>query len=159
MLEKKQIWVVFLFNCKMNHKAVETTHNINSAFGPGTAYEQTVHWWFKKFCKGHRSLKDEGLKGWPSEADYDQLRGSVKLIQLQIYRSCKESNLNHSTVIQHLSQTRKLKRLDKWVLHELTEKKNHHFEMLSSVQSLSHVWLFANPWTAAHQASLSIINS
>ena len=23
------------------------------------------------------------------------------------------------------------------------------------VQSLSHVWLFANPWTAAHQASLS----
>ena len=29
----------------------------------------------------------------------------------------------------------------------------------SSVQSLSRVWLFANPWTAAHQASLSITNS
>ena len=29
----------------------------------------------------------------------------------------------------------------------------------SSVQSLSHVRLFAIPWTAAHQASLSIINS
>ena len=29
----------------------------------------------------------------------------------------------------------------------------------SSVQSLSHVWLFATPWTAACQASLSIINS
>ena len=29
----------------------------------------------------------------------------------------------------------------------------------SSVQSLSHVRLFATPWTAAHQASLSIINS
>ena len=28
-----------------------------------------------------------------------------------------------------------------------------------SVQSLSHVWLFAAPWTAAHQASLSITNS
>ena len=28
-----------------------------------------------------------------------------------------------------------------------------------SVQSLSHVWLFVNPWTAAHQASLSITNS
>ena len=26
----------------------------------------------------------------------------------------------------------------------------------SSVQLLSHVWLFATPWTAAHQASLSI---
>ena len=32
----------------------------------------------------------------------------------------------------------------------------YHF---SSVQLLSPVWLFATPWTAAHQASLSIINS
>ena len=30
---------------------------------------------------------------------------------------------------------------------------------ISSVQSLSHVRLFVNPWTAAHQASLSITNS
>ena len=29
----------------------------------------------------------------------------------------------------------------------------------SSVQLLSHVWLFATPWTAARQASLSITNS
>ena len=29
----------------------------------------------------------------------------------------------------------------------------------SSVQSLSHVQLFATPWTAARQASLSITNS
>ena len=32
-------------------------------------------------------------------------------------------------------------------------------QMFSSVQSLSHVQLFATPWTAAHQASLSITNS
>ena len=30
---------------------------------------------------------------------------------------------------------------------------------ISSVQSLSHVWLFAIPWIAARQASLSITNS
>ena len=34
-----------------------------------------------------------------------------------------------------------------------------HFGVFSSVQSLSHVWLFATPWTAACQASLSITNS
>ena len=33
------------------------------------------------------------------------------------------------------------------------------FSQLSSVQSLTHVWLFATPWTAACQASLSITNS
>ena len=31
--------------------------------------------------------------------------------------------------------------------------------VFSSVHSLSHVWLFATPWTAAHQASLFITNS
>ena len=31
--------------------------------------------------------------------------------------------------------------------------------LFSSVQWLSHVWLFASPWTAACQASLSITNS
>ena len=31
--------------------------------------------------------------------------------------------------------------------------------MFSSVQLLSHVWLFVTPWTAARQSSLSITNS
>ena len=36
----------------------------------------------------------------------------------------------------------------------------HSFlERFSSVQSLSHVWLFVTSWTAARQASLSITNS
>ena len=33
------------------------------------------------------------------------------------------------------------------------------WHIVSSVQSLSRVWLFATPWIAAHQASLSITNS
>ena len=33
------------------------------------------------------------------------------------------------------------------------------FGLFSSVQSLSHVWLFVTPWIAARQASLSITNS
>ena len=33
------------------------------------------------------------------------------------------------------------------------------FPVFSSVQLLSHIWLFVTPWTAAPQASLSITNS
>ena len=33
------------------------------------------------------------------------------------------------------------------------------YSMFSSVQSLSNVWLYVTPWTAARQASLSITNS
>ena len=34
-----------------------------------------------------------------------------------------------------------------------------HIYTGQSIQSLSHVWLFVTPWTAACQASLSITNS
>ena len=39
------------------------------------------------------------------------------------------------------------------------EKMDEGSVQFSSVQSLSHVLLFVTPWTAAHQASLSITNS
>ena len=42
MLDRKQIWMIFLFEFQMDVKAVETTHNINNAFGQGTANECTV---------------------------------------------------------------------------------------------------------------------
>ena len=59
-----------------------------------------------------------------------------------------------------------------WLLHweqigvEQTQKIDTRQEasakihvQFSSFQSLRHVWLFATPWTTAHQASLSITNS
>ena len=50
-----------------------------------------------------------------------------------------------------LSQNHLVKRfLNSWLTKRV---------QFSSVQSLSHVRLFAIPWTAAHQASLSITNS
>ena len=76
LLDKRQIRAVFLFKFKMGLKAVETTRNINNAFGSGAAKECTEKWWFKKFCKGDKSLEDEEHSGWPLEADNNQLRGS-----------------------------------------------------------------------------------
>ena len=68
-LDKKQIWAIFLFEFKMDHKVMETTHNINNTFGPGTVNEHTVQWWFKKFCKGDESFGDEEHSARPSEVD------------------------------------------------------------------------------------------
>ena len=73
ILDKRQIWVIFLFKFKMGCKAAEITRNINNAFDAGTANEHTVQWWFKKFCKGDNSLEDEN-SGWPSDVENDQLR-------------------------------------------------------------------------------------
>ena len=71
ILDKNQIWVIFLFEFKMGHKAVDTTCNINNAFGPGTANDHAVWWWFKKFSKGDENLGDKDRSGWPSEVDND----------------------------------------------------------------------------------------
>ena len=44
MLDKKQIWEIFLLEFKVGYKAAETTRNSNNAFGPGTANARTMHW-------------------------------------------------------------------------------------------------------------------
>ena len=49
-----------------------------------------------------------------------------------------------------------------WRINGITESflfRGQGLVNFSSVQSLSCIWLFATPWTAAHQASLSITNS
>ena len=91
MLDKKQIWAIFLFEFKMGCKVVETTCNINNAFGPGTANECTVQW-FNKFCKGDKSLEDEEWSGQPSEVDNYQLRGSSELILLWPHEKLKKNS-------------------------------------------------------------------
>ncbi|KAB0387290.1 hypothetical protein FD755_002246 [Muntiacus reevesi] len=105
----------FLFKFKMGHKAAERTHNIENASGPGTAKERTVQWWFKQFCKGDKTLENEALNGQITEADPLTTTQEVT----------KEINFSHSMV----------KKLDKWMSHELTEnlKKNHCFEVSSSL--------------------------
>ncbi|KAB0359951.1 hypothetical protein FD754_004107, partial [Muntiacus muntjak] len=119
ILDEKQIQAIFLFEFKMGHKAVETIHNINNAFGPETANECTVQWWFKTFCKGYESLEHEEI----IEAD-----------QLTTTQVAEELNFDHSMIVQHLKQIGKVKKLDKWVPHRLTaNQKYHHFEVSSSL--------------------------
>ena len=65
-------------------------------------------------------------------------------------------------IIRHHTKKVRLKsyRLGKKVkLYLLTENMTFHVGNPSSVQLLSCVWLSVTPWTAAHQASLSITNS
>ena len=45
----------------MGNKTAETTLNISNLFGPGTADERTVQWWFERFCKGEENLEDKGV--------------------------------------------------------------------------------------------------
>ena len=96
----------------------------------------SIQWWFKKFCKGDESFEDEECSGQPLEVDNDQLRGSPKLILLQLHEKLPKNSVLTITIVQHLKQIGKVKKLGKCVSHELTEnkKKNrHHFQILFSL--------------------------
>ena len=109
MLDKKQIWAIFLFKFKMGRKAVEIARNVNNMFGLGTANSQcTVQWWYKEFCKGDESLEVENHSGWPWEIDNDQLRGPSKLILLQLRENLWKNST--STTLWSFNIWSKLKR-------------------------------------------------
>ena len=133
MLDKKQIWVIFLSEFKMGLETTKTTHNINNTFGPGTAKEHTVQWWFKKFYEGDKRLEDEEPSGQPLEVDNNQARESSKLIFLQLHEKLpKTSSL---TILWSFGIWSKLERwkslvsgyLMSWL--KIKKKKNHCFKV------------------------------
>ena len=82
MLDKKQIWAIFLFEFKMGHKAVEKTQRINNAVGLGTANKSTGPVADQEILQ----RKQEPWRWGPLKVDKDQLRASSKLILLQQHK-------------------------------------------------------------------------
>ena len=106
----------------MGGKAEETTHNINITFGPGTSSKHTAQWWFWKFCKGDKSVKNEKCSGRPPGVDSDQLKAIPEADPLTTTQEvAKELSVNHSIVIQHLKQIGKVKKFNMRGPHELTK--------------------------------------
>ena len=109
ILDKKQIWAILVFEFKMGHKAVETTHNINNTFGLETANKCTVQWWFKKFYEEDESLVDEEHSDLPSEIDNDQLRPIIEVDPLTTTREVLKNSTSTILVIWHLKHIGKVK--------------------------------------------------
>ena len=51
-----------------------------------------MQWWLKKFCKGDKSLEDEGHSGQSLEVDNNQLKASLKLILLQLHEKLPKNS-------------------------------------------------------------------
>ena len=101
-----------------------------------------VWWWFKKFYKGDKSPEDEESSGQPSEVDNDQLSVIIKADAFTTTREvAEELNINHSMVIQHVKQTGKVKKLGKWVPHELTANQKNCLEVSSLVLHSNELFL------------------
>ena len=92
--------------------------------------------------------------------------GSVDVVSMDMEGWLRESGIHRFWYLQgYLGRTS-----PPWILKDMCTKNSVNWTtetytftalevQFSSVQLLSRVWLFATPWTAAHQASLSITNS
>ena len=81
--------------------------------------------WFKKFCEGDDSLDNEGQSSWPLEFDNNQLREITEVDPLQSHKKLPQNSMltnGHSA----FEANWKVKKLDKWISHELSkyQKKN-----------------------------------
>ena len=133
-MDKIQICTIFLFQFKLGRKAAETAHDINDVFGPGTTNKRVAQRWFKKFCNGDKSLKDENSRGQATAINNKHLKALIEANPCKtIQEVAVELEIDHSTVVRHLKQIGKSKKLDKWVLHELNDNKKKLQLRLSNV--------------------------
>lgn len=122
-METSEKRLLFLYEHKLGHNAAEATRNINTAFGEATVSERTAQRWFEKFRSGDMSLESEP-SGRPVPAiDNDELRTLVESNPRQSVRDIAQNlGVHYSTVSRHLQAIGKVKKLDKWVPHDLTEQ-------------------------------------
>ena len=135
ILDKKQIWAIFLLELKMGHKMAETPRNINNAFGSGIANGRTVRWRFKKYpVKETRALTMRSAVAGHWELTTIDWGDHWRWSSYNYTKVAKELHVDHSMVVQHLKQIGKMKKLSKWMPHVLTaNQKSRHFEELSSL--------------------------
>lgn len=121
-MEKQIFRGILLHEYKLGRKASETTRNINQAWGNDTAKERTVQRWFKQFDSGDFNLDDKQRTGRPSACDDDDLKASVEANPRKTVRNiATELNVSTATISRHLDAIGKVKKMDKWVPHELSE--------------------------------------
>ena len=80
------------------------------------------------------SLEDDEHSGRPSDVDNDHLRALVEANPRTTVRElASELDITYTTISNHLREIGKTKKLDKWVPHELNNRKKHRYEVSSSL--------------------------
>jgi len=122
-MNKSQINLILLYEFKLGNKAATAARNINRAWGPLTTNERTAQRWFTRFRSGDTSIEEEEGRGRPFSVDDDRLKAFVEENpRTTVCELAQTLNIHFSTVSLHLKAIGKVKKLDSWVPHALTEK-------------------------------------
>lgn len=114
--------VIMLHEFKRGHNATEATRNINQAWGKCSVTERTTRNWFKKFSEGDMSLGNQDRGRPKSKMDDDELKQLVESnTQITVREAADKLKISIATVSRKLKKIGKVKKMDKWVPHDLNE--------------------------------------
>jgi histone-lysine N-methyltransferase SETMAR len=136
-MDKLKIRVIFEYEFRGGTNGAQTARNINEVFGEDVTNERTVQRWFHKFRSGDFNLENEP-RGRPEiKIDNDELKVVVEANPSQATRElAARFGVTIPTILDHLKQIGKVKKLDRWVPHELSERqKRNRFEACLSLLS------------------------
>lgn len=122
-MNSTDIRVIFLYEYKLGNNAAKAARNINQAFGENTVNDRKVQRWFEKFRSGDFSLQNEPRGRPETSVKNDALKALVETNPTVSSRElAARMEVDHTTILRHLSEIGKVKKMDKWIPHELTER-------------------------------------
>ena len=134
-LDYYHIHFLLLHEFKLGNKADQAVANINRAWGPGTTSRTTAYDWYEKFARGDTSLEEKEGRGHKSKLSDEALKEVVEANpRTTLCALATLFEVDKSTISRHLAAIGKVRKLEKWIPHELTEnQKLRRFEVASSL--------------------------
>lgn len=121
-MEKTKIRTIYEYEYRRGTTTRQTADNINTVFGEGSTNKSTVADWFKKFKKGDFSLENEP-RGKPEvKVNNEDLKAVVERDPTQSAAElASQFKVSKKTMLVHLAEIGKKKKLNKWIPHELND--------------------------------------
>lgn len=132
---EQHIRTCILYEFKLHHNASEATRNINFAWGDGSVSERSTQRYFQKFRSGNFSIENDDRGKPDTVVSNDHLKAVVESdTRTSVRKLADELSVTKSTISRHLQELGKVKKLDKWIPHQLNDKQeNQRFEICSSL--------------------------
>lgn len=121
-LSRENIRSILYYEFKNGLNASETVRKMNESLGEDTVTVRQAQQWFSKFREGIGKLEDAPRSGRPIVIDDEELRAAIERDpHLRLLDLKEQFNVSMQTVSNHLKAMGKVKKLDQWVPHKLSE--------------------------------------